>query len=234
LCNERSRNAMTPGMMDELTRAVDALEKFAGVGVLIRGEGGDAFCAGGDLNSVREHLLASNHAAGMQAHMTAVLDRLSHLPMMVVAAVEGAALGGGAELLTCCDRIIAGASARVGFVHAALGVSPGWGGGMRLVDRLGAKKALDLLVSARMLDGRKAVDFGWFDEVVDDGMAVQRAAAWLDDLARRPKDAVRGAVRLIRERTVQTEREIFLGLWGSEAHRHALQRGPGKSGGGKR
>ena len=88
-----------------------------------------AFCAGGDLRDVRQSLLDSEQGRIMCEQMTHNLDLLLQLPSFVIAAVEGAALGGGAEVLTACDALICGESSTIGFVHASLGVSPGWGGG---------------------------------------------------------------------------------------------------------
>jgi len=156
------------------------------------------------------------------------LDKLSSLPAVVVAAVEGAALGGGAELLTACDWVVASTSARIGFVHASLGVAPGWGGGARLVRQVGARRALPLLARAERLSAASAAAAGLVDEVVDAGSALVAAHTWIERLRSLPPDAVRGVVSVVRaarddpDRAVEVERRVFGELWGGLAHRAAL------------
>ena len=120
---------------------------------------------GGDLKDVRSHLMNPSAAAGMPAVMGGALDRLASLNAVIVAAVEGAALGGGAELLTAADWVIAADDAQIGFVHAALGVSPGWGGGHRLVRKVGHRAALPVLVGARKMTAAQSAVLGLVDEV---------------------------------------------------------------------
>jgi ethylmalonyl-CoA/methylmalonyl-CoA decarboxylase len=149
------RNALSPGMMLDLGAAVEELRGFGGAAVVVCGAGGRGFCAGGDLEAVQAHLLDAEGAGAMQAWMRGALDALADLPLRVIGAVEGAALGGGAELLTACDEVFAAADARIGFVHASLGVSPGWGGAARLVGRRGPRVAGRALLAARPFTGEE-------------------------------------------------------------------------------
>jgi enoyl-CoA hydratase/carnithine racemase len=219
LDNPACRNAISPGMMCDLRDVVTRLEASPGLcAVLLSGAEG-AFCAGGDLRAVREHLLQAGAGAGMCATMTETLDALSALPAVIIAAVEGAALGGGAELLMVADLVIAGDTAQVGFVHAALGVSPGWGGGRRLVERVGARVALPLLAFARRLDAGHAQRLGLVDEVVAAGSALEVAQAHAAALEALPVEAVRAAVAIARG---AEEGPLFEQLWGGLAHQAAL------------
>jgi enoyl-CoA hydratase/carnithine racemase len=229
LNNPDARNAMSVGMMADLCAAVDRLQQSDVSAVLIHGMAPAGFCAGGDLRDVREHLLDASSAQGMPRVMGDVLDRLSVMDAVIVAAVEGAALGGGAELLTAADWVIAGEGARVGFVHAALGVSPGWGGARRLIRRVGHRAALPLLVQASRLRGLDALEVGLVDEVVADGTTVQAAKEWIGRVTRHPAASVQGALQILRSARgdaagcAQVEREVFARLWGGEAHQHALE-----------
>ncbi len=219
-----ARNAVSPGMMADLGHILDTLERWRGAGVLLRGEGTEAFCAGGHLHAVQTHLLDEGGGAGMCAYMSAVLDRLANLPAVVMAAVEGPALGGGAELLTTCDLVVASETARVGFVQAALGVSPGWGGGRRLVRRVGSRRALQLLAFAEVLDVDQAQAVGLVDRVAPAGEAAIAARAWLAELERIPRESLRAAVAIGRGASAEVESAFFASLWGAEAHREALAR----------
>ena len=94
LCQPEVRNALSPGMMAALAQHVDDLLRSPCRGLLLRGEGLKAFCSGGDLRSVRQHLLDKGAGLGMCRTMGRLLDRLHAAPFPVVAAVEGVALGG--------------------------------------------------------------------------------------------------------------------------------------------
>lgn len=220
LDHPRRRNAMSIGMMLALHRCVRGLEADPPAAVLVYGAGGRAFCAGGDLRAVRAHLLDPEAAAAMVALMGDALDRLSALPALVFAAVDGPALGGGAEILTACHHVTAAQGADIGFVQARLGVSPGWGGAGRLVARVGARRAALLLGQAERLDARSAWEAGLVDAVVVDGPALPVARARAAAVAALPGEAVAAAVRLSRD--PGPEADAFLRLWGASAHRAAL------------
>ncbi len=222
LDHPQARNAVGPGMMADLGEAVDRLQQEPPRALILRGEGSAAFCAGGDLAAVRGSLLGEGAAAGMQAFMSGCLDRVEALPCPVIGAVEGVALGGGAELLMACDVVVAGRSARLGFVQARLGLSPGWGGGLRLLRRVGRRASLRLLLEAEPLEAEAARGIGLVDEVVEDGEAAARARALALQLTRHPPQAVAAALRLVRTGSADEERAAFLELWGGEAHRQAL------------
>lgn len=217
------RNALSAGMMAALRRELDELLLRPPRGLLLRGEGSRAFCSGGDLRDVRAHLIDKEAGAGMCRTMGRLLDRLLEAPFPVVAAVEGVALGGGAELLTACHLVLAGAGARVGFVHAALGVSPGWGGGRRLLARLGPARARRVLLEARPLSDQEALRLGLVDEVVPTGTARERALALLQRSASHPPEAVAAALRIAGGAGRAEEERSFAELWGSPEHRARLE-----------
>ncbi len=214
------RNAMDPGMMLDLGAAVGALVADPPGAVVMSGVGG-AFCAGGDLAAVRSALLAPAAAAAMARHMAACTRALSGLPCLVVAAVEGAALGGGAELLLAADLVVASAEARIGFVQGRMGVSPGWGGGALLVERVGARRARRILLEGAVWSAAEAAAAGVVDEVVPAGDALSVALSRAAAAAQVPVAARRATVAVA---AGEREEEVFLGVWGGEAHQHALSR----------
>jgi ethylmalonyl-CoA/methylmalonyl-CoA decarboxylase len=218
--NAARRNAVSPGMMVDLEHALERLEAWDGAAVVVRGAGTKAFCSGGDLEAVERHLL--DHGDAMALFMTDLLDRMHRLRCVVIAAVEGVALGGGAEILTAADLVIASEGASIGFVHATLAVSPGWGGGLRLVEKVGPSNAMRLLALAERHDPAAAKRLGIVDEVVPLGAAVGEAERWRARLASLPPDALRAAIEVARGATRDRERELFVSLWGSPLHRTAL------------
>ncbi|MFZ5482208.1 MAG: enoyl-CoA hydratase/isomerase family protein [Myxococcota bacterium] len=221
-----TKNALTPHMMVDLADAVDAV-RGARV-VILRGEGG-AFCSGGNLGVVREHMVAPGGGARLATFMHSVMDALDRLDAIVIAAVEGAALGGGAELVAACDFVHATPDAKIGFVQARLGVSPGFGGGARLVRRVGPRAALQALAEARALTGEEARAIGLVDVVEADPVAGARARA--ERLRELDAAALAGAKRVVRAATglpwaeaLAVEREVFASLWGGPGHLEALKR----------
>ena len=146
--------------------------------------------------------------------------------MVTVAVVCGHALGGGAELTTACDFRIMHPNARIGFVHSRMGVTTGWGGGTRLVRLLGRKKALELLVSGRVLSGGEAVAEGLADAigVEDDAFEMIRSMVAGKDAAvvRAAKTIACEAAEKELEEALEVERTCFATVWGGEAHLRAM------------
>lgn len=219
-----ARNALSPRMMVSFAGIVGTLTADPPRAVVIGGVG-PAFCAGGDLAAVQEHLLAPGAAVEMQAFMRDACDGLAALPSLVIAAVEGAALGGGAELLTACDLVYAAPDAKIGFIQAAMGVSPGFGGAARLARQVGSRRAVDLLTRARPIDAAEALRLGVVDEIVADPWA--RALARGNEFASLPPEAasaIKPLVRRILEGEDGAESAAFARLWGGPEHVAALDR----------
>lgn len=216
------KNALDAAMMLDFGGAAAAL-RGASV-VILRGEG-DAFCAGGDLGAVAEHLARPGAGAGLGAYMAAAVAELRALDAVLVAAVRGPALGGGAELCAACDLVWAAPDATIGWVQAKMGVSPGFGGGEHLARRVGPARALRLMVEARALRAPDARDAGLVDEIAADPVAA--ASAWAEAAAALPPEVLRGLVRVSRSAGgtagAAIETEVFAGLWGGSAHRAALE-----------
>lgn len=215
-----TRNALDPRMMVALA---DAAETVRGARVVILSGEHGTFCSGGNLGAVREHLAVPGAGRSFGAFMQVAVDRLAGSDAIVIAAVEGAALGGGAELVVAADLVIAAPTARIGFVHAKLGVSPGFGGGGRLVARVGPRAALRTLAFGNTLGAAEALGVGLIDEVDADPRA--RAEALAAELLALPEAAVRGAKRIVAAHPPgrAAELEVFAELWGGPAHRRALE-----------
>lgn len=197
LDNEKSRNALTPTMFAELGDVVDALEDSDGVGVVLRGAGRRAFCAGADLSFVKSTRDDPSVGAGMCAYMHDLTRRLRRLPMVSVAAVEGGAWGGGAELSTATDFRVLARDARVHFVHARLGLAPGWGGGVRLTRIVGRGHALELLCASTPVSAQRALDLGLADRLSPPGESAAAAETLLAPMAEWSADSVRACKSMV-------------------------------------
>src|SRR6185369_6309217 len=117
-------------------------------------------------------------------------DALEALPSLVVAVAQGAALGGGCELLLACDLAIAGEKARFGQPETNLGLIPGFGGCARLLRRIGVGAARELVYSGRLIAADEALRLGLVQRVVPQAELRSAARAWADELAARPPLAI--------------------------------------------
>eukprot|EP00898_Chlorokybus_atmophyticus_P000704 jgi/Chlat1/1634/Chrsp127S00087 len=234
LSNPARKNSLSGKMMAELADAIDHLTQQTSTSVVVVAGVKGTFCSGLDLRLATALLKSGDKQAGerMGAFMTLQLNRLRSLNMVSVAAIEGHAIGGGAELTTACDFRVMSEDARVQFVHARMGLTPGWGGGGRLVQLVGRSAALQLLCVARPLKSVSAMELGFADHVAPRGSTVLQAAL---DFARpilhHPLDAVVGckavvsgwADRVSMSTGLDEEHHVFASLWGGPSNLQALQ-----------
>jgi enoyl-CoA hydratase len=141
---------------------------------VLRGAGEQCFAAGGDLRELAS-ITTLEGAAEMARDAKVSLETIRQFPLPVVAALNGDAMGGGAELSVACDFRIAAAHARIGFVQGRLNISTAWGGGIDLMRLLGTSRGLGLLCRGDMLSGAEAMALGLVDAVAREGQS-------LDDL----------------------------------------------------
>jgi enoyl-CoA hydratase/carnithine racemase len=152
-----TRNALSRGVQDQLLASLEAAEHDDAVrAVVITGAGDRVFAAGADLRQLRDYTVHD----GLAGRLQAVFDRIESLTKPTVAAVNGWALGGGCELALACDIRVASASARFGLPETGLGIIPGAGGTQRLARLVGLGRAIDLILTGRVLDARQALDIG--------------------------------------------------------------------------
>jgi len=180
-------NAFDRAMCDELLEALRLLSGSEGVRVITITGAGRAFCAGADLG-----VLGSEGPALVAVGKDVALA-LRAAPQPVLAVVNGAAAGGGANLALACDYRIASEQASIGQVFHKLGLVPDWGGTFFLPRLVGTSKALELVWSARMVPAAEALDLGLFDRAVPHARLASEARALAEVWAGQPPSAVRRA-----------------------------------------
>lgn len=154
-------NAVSPEMMEELDEILDDLWSDDGVMIIIlRGAGGN-FCSGYDLSSGRR---SSEEARWGQR----VVRKFTEIPKIVIAAVEGYALGGGLELAAACDLRVAKEGAQLGLPEAGIGAIPGWGGTQRISKLIGISKAMELCLTTERMSAKDAERFGLVNKVFEE------------------------------------------------------------------
>ena len=155
-------NALNRALIGELIQAIDAFEADEAIGCLLLTGNEKAFAAGADIKEMADKTFAEAFGENFAANW----DHIAHIRKPVVAAVAGFALGGGCELAMQCDVVIAADTAKFGQPEIKLGVIPGIGGTQRLTRAIGKAKAMDLILTGRMMDAAEAEKSGLVARVV--------------------------------------------------------------------
>ncbi|GAA0224417.1 enoyl-CoA hydratase [Castellaniella daejeonensis] len=156
-------NALSNEVIDELSAAVRAFEADDGIGAMVLTGSQKAFAAGADISAMSDWTYMDVYKAD---YLGGNWDALRRIRKPIIAAVSGYALGGGCELAMLCDFIIAAENAKFGQPEIKLGVIPGYGGTQRLPRAVGKAKAMDLVLTARMMDAAEAERAGLVSRVV--------------------------------------------------------------------
>jgi enoyl-CoA hydratase len=225
------RNALNWEAQEAFAAVVTAVATNPTIRVLIiTGVGCQAFVSGGDLKELSQRPDAS---AGQRLYrvMNQALIQLTQLPIPVIAAVNGDAFGGGCEILTACDLRLAVPQARFSFAQIRNGLTTGWGGTGRLVCLVGHSRAMELLLTGRVIDAVEAQQIGLVHRVLDEGEEMLTAVrTWAYELASLPRYALASLKSLVYtasfaplSSTNQREAELFTQLYAQPDHLEALQ-----------
>ncbi len=201
------RNAFDLHMWKALEQVVARLKSKLPRTIIITGAGDKAFCAGFDVNP--ENPQVSEMAEAVQSGDRGRLERfiryirdtvhsLVSLPVPVIAAVNGIAYGGGAELAARCDMRLLDPGATVSFSEVRLGLMPDWGGGVALARLLGRSRAADLILTARKISADEAYRLGFADRISASGMCLAESIDLAEAISGNGPRAVRSALEVIR------------------------------------
>ncbi|XP_071587541.1 methylglutaconyl-CoA hydratase, mitochondrial isoform X3 [Heliangelus exortis] len=165
-----AKNALSKNLLKMMSKAVDALKSDKKVRtVIFRSEVPGIFCAGADLKERAK--MHSSEVSSFVSKARATINEMANLPVPTIAAIDGAALGGGLELALACDIRVAASSAKMGLVETKLAIIPGAGGTQRLPRTIGVSLAKELIFSARIVDGEEAKSIGLISHVVEQNEA---------------------------------------------------------------
>ena len=185
------RNAINGAMLSGLHAALDDDLAAAGLRVVVLTGAGDAFCAGADIAEyVRMDPAGFRHFTDSAGTLC---ERLATLPVPVIAAVNGAALGGGFELVLSCDLVVAANNATFGLPEINLGLIPGWGGTQRLVQYVGPNRAREMVLFGTRLSATDAAGAGLVNSICDQADLAATAEQLALALAARPSLAIAAA-----------------------------------------
>lgn len=220
-------NALDRDTLLELRAAIGELQREPAHVVLLASAGDRVFVSGADIAAMSTMSVEEARAFSQLGHET--FDALEALPSVVLASVQGAALGGGCELLLSCDLAIAGEKARFGQPETNLGLIPGFGGCSRLLRRVGVGLARELVYGGRLIAADEALRVGLVQRVVPQAEIRTAARAWAEELAKRPplalaraKAAMQAAETSDARSAARVEIEAFASLFAAADTREGL------------
>jgi len=189
-------NALNRGVMDALDRVLhDMLDDSTVRAVILTGAGPKAFVAGADISQFLEFDPAA--ARQMALRGQAVMDLIERFPKPVIAAINGYALGGGCEIAMACHIRLASTEARFGQPEVKLGIIPGYGGTQRLSRLVGKGRALELILSGRVIGATEAAAMGLVNHVVEPARLIDEALALASEIAAQAPQAIRLAMEAV-------------------------------------
>jgi enoyl-CoA hydratase len=218
-------NALNSALMTELAAAFEAFEADAGISCVVLTGSDKAFAAGADI----KEMAAKSYMEAFMGNLVATWDPPARARKPVIAAVAGFALGGGCELAMMCDMIVAADTAKFGQPEINLGVIPGVGGTQRLTRAVGKSKAMDMVLTARMIDAAEAERANLVArvvpaaELVEEALKIGAKIAELSPFAVAvAKQSVNRAFETTLAEGVRYERMLFLSMFGTPDQKEGM------------
>jgi len=222
----KAMNALCADLAREIAEAVDAYESDDNIGALVVTGSEKAFCAGADIKEMSDKDYMDVYKADF---ITVHWKRLSHCRKPVIAAVAGYALGGGCEFAMMCDFILAADTAKFGQPEILIGTIPGAGGTQRLTRFVGKAKAMEMVITGRMMDAEEAERAGLVSRIIPAADLVEDAIKTAEKIANlsRPivmlaKESVNRAYETTLAEGVRFERRLFHSTFATEDQKEGM------------
>jgi enoyl-CoA hydratase len=219
-------NALSGPLIEDLNKALEAFENDPDIGAIVLTGSDKAFAAGADIKEMQDKSFADVFLGDFISRW----ENVAKARKPVIAAVAGFALGGGCELAMMCDFILAADTAKFGQPEIKLGVIPGAGGTQRLTRVVGKPKAMEMILTGRMMDAAEAERSGLVSRVVPAASLVEealKAAAAVASMSAAAVYAGKEAVNVAYETTlregVRFERRIFHSLFATEDQKEGMK-----------
>ncbi|MBR2560549.1 MAG: enoyl-CoA hydratase/isomerase family protein [Eubacterium sp.] len=184
----KALNALNPEVLEQLKGALEVCENEKKKVVVITGSGNKAFVAGADIASMKD----MNPAEAKEFSLLGqgIMNEIASMHAIVIAAVNGYALGGGCELALACDFRIASSNAKFGIPEVSLGVIPGFGGTQRLARIVGTGKAMEMMASAGQISAEEAAKYGLVNEVTEPELLLETVFKKAERIVRNSASAI--------------------------------------------
>jgi len=222
----KALNALNDALMDELGNALAQFDADENIGCIVLTGSDKAFAAGADIGAMKDWSYMDVYKSG---YITRNWERIRSVRKPVIAAVAGFALGGGCELSMMCDFIIAAETAKFGQPEIKLGIIPGAGGTQRLPRAVGKSKAMDMVLTARMMDAAEAERAGLVSRVVPLDKLLDEALAAANQICEyslpvvmAAKESVNRAYESTLNEGILFERRAFHSLFASEDQKEGM------------
>jgi enoyl-CoA hydratase len=222
----KAMNALNDALMNELGQALAGFDADDGISVIVLTGSDKAFAAGADIGVMKDWGFMDVYKGD---YITRNWERMKSVRKPVIAAVAGYALGGGCELAMMCDIVIAAESAKFGQPEIKLGVIPGAGGTQRLPRAVGKAKAMELVLTGRMMDAQEAERSGLVSRVVASDRLLDEALAVAAQIAEfslpslmMAKEAVNRAYEAPLGEGMLFERRLFHALFATEDQKEGM------------
>jgi enoyl-CoA hydratase len=190
-------NALNKETIQELHETFSALNKEQAIkAIIITGSGEKAFVAGADISEFANFSVQEGQELAAQGQAL-LFDFVQNLSTPVIAAVNGFALGGGLELAMACHFRVASTNAKMGLPEVTLGVIPGYGGTQRLTQLVGKGRAMELIMTAGMVDAKTAKNYGLVNHVVEQEELLEFAKGIAAKIANNSSVAIAKAIQAI-------------------------------------
>ena len=222
----KALNALCAELIAELEQALNDLESDADIGAIVVTGSDRAFAAGADIKEMKDRTFIDVFTTDF---ITKGWERLAHCRKPTIAAVAGFALGGGCEVAMMCDLIIAADTAKFGQPEITIGTIPGAGGTQRLTRAVGKAKAMDLVLTGRMMDAQEAERSGLVarivpaDRLLEEALAVAaKIASFSLPAVMMAKESVNQAFETGLAEGLKFERRVFHALFGTEDQKEGM------------
>jgi enoyl-CoA hydratase len=222
----KALNALNDALMNELGEALATFDADEAIGAMVITGSDKAFAAGADIGAMKDRSFRDVY---MGQYITRNWERMRSIRKPVIAAVAGYALGGGCELAMMCDILIAADTAKFGQPEIKLGIIPGAGGTQRLPRAVGKAKAMDLVLTGRMMDAAEAERAGLVSRVVPADKLIDEALAAAAQIAEfslpsvmMAKEALNRAYESPLAEGMLFERRLFHALFATEDQKEGM------------
>ncbi|GAB3803854.1 enoyl-CoA hydratase [Virgibacillus kimchii] len=222
-------NALSTTLLNDLAEQLDKIEQDSQIKAVVIKGNGNFFSAGADIKEFTSLKNASDYQALAEKGQQ-LFDRMEHFPIPIIAAIHGAALGGGLELAMSCHIRVVTENAKLGLPELNLGIIPGFAGTQRLPNYVGRQKAYEMILTGEPISGREAYDIGLANHVTSENDVFEKAMKLAEKIAEKSKLTINSVMRLIPyakteqfSKGVQTEAQEFAEIFGSSDAKEGVQ-----------
>ena len=221
----KALNALNAQLIDELNQALSGFQEDAAIGCVIITGSDKAFAAGADIREMKDKSFTDVYLG----NFLSAWDKVSEFRKPVIAAVSGYCLGGGCELALMCDFIIAADTAKFGLPEITLGIIPGSGGTQRLARSIGKAKAMEMILTGRLMEAAEAESCGLVsrivapDKLLDEAVtAAAKIATFSQPVAMMAKEAVNRAFETSLAEGLRFERRLIHSMFALEDQKEGM------------